>query len=47
MCGITGFWDPKNKFSNHEKLATEMQKKIQLRGPDSYGFGLIMSRELR
>lgn len=37
MCGITGFWDPKNKFSNHEKLATEMQKKIQLRGPDSYG----------
>ncbi|MCE2716223.1 MAG: asparagine synthase (glutamine-hydrolyzing) [Pseudomonadota bacterium] len=37
MCGITGFWDPHQKFSNYEKLAEAMAQDIYLRGPDSHG----------
>lgn len=37
MCGIVGFWDPKEKFSIDEKLAEHMAKEISLRGPDSHG----------
>jgi asparagine synthase (glutamine-hydrolysing) len=37
MCGITGFWDFKKRFSVNDQLAENMAAQIQYRGPDSYG----------
>jgi len=37
MCGITGFWDPNHKTTDHASVIKNMTKTLNHRGPDSNG----------